>query len=332
MSQKILILGATGFVGQHLARTLAAGTWAVPLAAGRSARVSGIDAAGSVQTLRLDATDEAALLRALQGVDGVVNCIAGSATTMTTSTRVLVNAASRQQTPPRIVHLSSMAVYGPATGLIDESAPLSGVDAYARAKITTEQLCVPYARSVILRPGIVYGPGGPQWTARIARWLYARRLGDLGAAGDGCCNLLCVEDLVTAINQALRLNGVEGRTFEPCNVRAADLERILRALRTSARSGARGAATGPAAVQVREQDPGPTAQDAQILSARAGLRSMRLPEAIPPSLLRLCQQDIRLDIHAAERGLQLSWTTLEAGLAAAAAWCRQHLGREAQAS
>lgn len=331
MSQKILILGATGFVGQHLARTLAAGTWAVPLAAGRSARVSGIDAAGSVQTLRLDATDEAALLRALQGVDGVVNCIAGSATTMTTSTRVLVNAASRQQTPPRIVHLSSMAVYGPATGLIDESAPLSGVDAYARAKITTEQLCVPYARSVILRPGIVYGPGGPQWTARIARWLYARRLGDLGAAGDGCCNLLCVEDLVTAINQALRLNGVEGRTFNLAMSEPPTWNEYF--VRFAQALGAVPVARlGRRRLKFESKILAPPLKIAQILSARAGLRSMRLPEAIPPSLLRLCQQDIRLDIHAAERGLQLSWTTLEAGLAAAAAWCRQHLGREAQAS
>ncbi len=331
MSQKILILGATGFVGQHLARTLAAGTWAVRWAAGRCARVSGIDAAGSVQTLRLDATDEAALLRALQGVDGVVNCIAGSATTMTTSTRVLVNAASRQQTPPRIVHLSSMAVYGPATGLIDESAPLSGVDAYARAKITTEQLCVPYARSVILRPGIVYGPGGPQWTARIARWLYARRLGDLGAAGDGCCNLLCVEDLVTAINQALRLNGVEGRTFNLAMSEPPTWNEYF--VRFAQALGAVPVARlGRRRLKFESKILAPPLKIAQILSARAGLRSMRLPEAIPPSLLRLCQQDIRLDIHAAERGLQLSWTTLEAGLAAAAAWCRQHLGREAQAS
>jgi nucleoside-diphosphate-sugar epimerase len=331
MSQKILILGATGFVGQHLARALAAGTWAVPLAAGRSARVSGIDAAGSVQTLRLDATEEAALSRALQGVDGVVNCIAGSATTMTTSTRVLVNAASRQQTPPRIVHLSSMAVYGPATGLIDESAPLSGVDAYAQAKITTEQLCVPYARSVILRPGIVYGPGGPQWTARIARWLHARRLGDLGAAGDGCCNLLYVEDLVTAISQALRLNGVEGRTFNLAMSEPPTWNEYF--VRFAQALGAVPVARlGRRRLKFESKILAPPLKIAEILSARAGLRSLRLPEAIPPSLLRLCQQDIRLDIHAAERGLQLSWTTLEAGLAAAAAWCRQHLGREAQAS
>jgi len=51
----------------------------------------------------------------------------------------------------------------------------------------------------------------------------------------------------------------------------------------------------------------------EIAGGKAGLRG--LPPVISPALLRLWQQDIRLDVRRAEQVLGMQWTTLEAGLA-----------------
>jgi len=72
----------------------------------------------------------------------------------------------------RIVHLSSIAVYGSAKEdeVIDEATPFDqkpeGRDFYSQSKIAADELAVSFAQknklpTVILRPGIVYGPGKP---------------------------------------------------------------------------------------------------------------------------------------------------------------------------
>ena len=57
---------------------------------------------------------------------------------------------------------------------------------------------------------------------------------------------------------------------------------------------------------------------AELLCRRLGLGIGVLPEPISPSLLRLFQQDIRLDATHAQQSLQLQWTTLADGLARSA--------------
>ena len=67
----------------------------------------------------------------------------------------------------------------------------------------------------------------------------------------------------------------------------------------------------------------PPLKIAEILCRKARITALRLPEAIPSSLLRLCQQDIRLDVARAEQLLQLRWTALDDGLRQAARWFNQ---------
>jgi len=255
-------------------------------------------------------------------VDGIVNCVAGTPATMIAGARALIGAAERLRPAPRIVHLSSMAVYGAVTGLIDESAALIGSDPYASAKIVTEQLMAKYPSSVILRPGIVYGPAGRRWTESVARWLCAHRIGDLGSAGDGCCNLVYVSDLVEAIMQALRNSEVSGAIFNVAmnqpptwNEYFIRFGRALGAVPIARLSRRR--------MQIETKLLAPPLKIAEILATRLKLRSLRLPEAIPPSVLRVCQQEIRLNVTAAQERLLLNWTNLDAGLQASATWYQQ---------
>jgi nucleoside-diphosphate-sugar epimerase len=316
MSLRTLLLGADGFIGSHLLRALSGSGWATPIAAGRRASAS-----GQGQRVQLDATDETALLAALQGVDAVVNCIAGSAETIESSARALFAAASRCATAPRIVHLSSMAVYGAVSGVVSEDAPLRGEDPYARAKIAAEALSAHYPAVVILRPGIVYGPGSRQWTERIGGWLMAHRVGDLGALGDGICNLVYVDDVVAAVSQSLRLSPAIGQVFnlamsEPptWNEYLIGFARALGAVPVSRIGGRR--------LKIETKLLAPPLKIAEILARKAKLRDLRLPEPIPPSLLRLFQQEIRLDSTRAQALLQLRWTALEDGLRLSAAALR----------
>ncbi len=74
---RVMVLGADGFIGGHLIRSLAASDWATPVAAGRRPTARADD--GSIERVQVDGTNEPALRRACNGVDAVVSCISGSA-------------------------------------------------------------------------------------------------------------------------------------------------------------------------------------------------------------------------------------------------------------
>ncbi|WP_428484945.1 NAD-dependent epimerase/dehydratase family protein [Rhodopila sp.] len=301
--KSVLVLGASGFVGSRLVAALSESLAYRPIAASRRAGLS------------VDATNAAAVRAALRDVDYVVNCIAGNGRTMTTSTQVLCDAA-RANPPVRIVHLSSMAIYGAATGTVAEDrAPVSPVSDYGVAKMTCEQIVRKYVHdggdAVILRPTCVFGPGSPQWTTRVAHLLLARRLGDLGTAGDGCCNLAFIDDLVAGIICALSARGVSGRAFNISSSSALTWNEFL--LRF-------GKALG--ATPVRRISQRRLKLETKLLAparriAKRGFPGMGVGEAITPSLLALMGQDIHIDCSAAASMLSLPRTSAERMIAVA---------------
>ena len=219
---------------------------------------------------------------------------------------------------PRAVHLSSMTVYGTYTGEVGETAALRpDLGAYGAAQVKAESLAAGYSRSVILRPGCEYGPDCPQWSQRIAHLLYSHRLGDLGAAGDGVCNLLFVDDLVEAILKSLRAPGIDGECFNLAmrspptwNEYFIRFARALGAVPVS-RIGAR-------RLKIEARLAAPPLKLLEMAQRRLG-RSGAIPPAITPSLLNLCGQNITLLSGKAEETLGLAWTPLREGLQRAAA-------------
>jgi nucleoside-diphosphate-sugar epimerase len=119
----------------------------------------------------------------------------------------------------RMVYLSSAVVHG--------HAPLPGTDErselsldqpleYNRAKILAERRLLELRERgrvevVILRPGIVYGPGS-QWTRRLAEQLRAGR-GMLPDGGAGICNAIFVDNLIHAIDRAIAVAEADGEAF-----------------------------------------------------------------------------------------------------------------------
>src|ERR1700734_3441461 len=74
MSPKLLVYGATGFVGGHIART-AAGSGLPTILAGRDpAKLDSLAADLGVERRAFDLADAGATARALKGVTVVLNC------------------------------------------------------------------------------------------------------------------------------------------------------------------------------------------------------------------------------------------------------------------
>ncbi|VVE50063.1 NAD-dependent epimerase/dehydratase family protein [Pandoraea anhela] len=307
MKARILVTGATGFIGRHVTNALAASDWAEPVAASRRAD-AGMRA--------VDALSPASLVAALADVDALVNCVAGSPETIVSNARALREALDTLGKPLPVVYFSSMAVYGSAEGRIDESAALAGASPYGMAKVEAEKALAGLPTVSLLRPGCVYGGGSPQWSERIADLLRAGRLGDLGAAGDAHSNLVHVDDVVKVVLGALRRPDAGGRAY---NLAMADAPRwneyfVAYAMALGATPVRR---IGGRRLKIETKLVAPALKIAEMLGRKVGVRG--LPPPLPPSLARLWQQDIRLDARRAETTFDLTWTPWREALKAEAA-------------
>lgn len=305
---KVLLLGGTGYIGARLAAMLAQSGWALPVIASRR---SGIDT-----------TDLDAMTRALEGMDAVVNCVAGGAHAIARGAKVLVQAAERSG-GPRIVHLSTMSVYGALEGEVTEASPRdASIGWYAKAKCEAEDILADYEGGVVmLRPGCVWGAGSELWVGRIGRLLRARRLGDLGAAGDGWSNLVPVDDVCQAVLASLRVATAPGipRVF---NLAAPDSPRwndyfVDLALAIGATPVPRLSARR---VKLDARLLGPPLKLAEILLRKAKRPARGLPDPLPPGLLGVFERHLHLRGELAQRELGIAYTPYERVLRESAAW------------
>jgi nucleoside-diphosphate-sugar epimerase len=322
--KRVLVLGAGGFVGRRLVESLADTGWAQPIAGLHRAQPR---FGPGVATATVDSTDPGSVARALAGTDFVVNCVAGDARTIAAGAQRLFEGAARRDSIERIVHMSSMAVYGSATGRVRETAALSGdLGWYSEAKVRAEESARAYTRAggrvVILRPGCIYGPESDAWTGRIGRWLRAGRLGDLGAGGDGTCNLVLIDDVVAAVIAALQEPAAEGQAINLATPAGTWNRYFVRFARAIGSTPVRRISGRRLRVETKVLAP------ALKIAGRLGGRRLGLPEPIPPSLARLWQQDIELDSTRAAELLRVAWTPLDRGLDRAARWfTRAHPAR-----
>ncbi len=169
---RTLVTGATGFLGVNLCQRLAQ-TGAPIRALVRSPEKAQALQALGIDLVAGDVTDDAAVARAMEGVDVVFHLagklyIPGVPATeyqrihVDGTRNVLKRARERQVT--RFVHCSTTGVFG-VTGdhPVDENAAYAPTNPYERSKLAGELLIRAAMQdglpAVILRPGLVYGPG-----------------------------------------------------------------------------------------------------------------------------------------------------------------------------
>jgi nucleoside-diphosphate-sugar epimerase len=169
---RLLIIGASGFLGTHVRRQARAAGMSV-VTAGRSA----LPGPGSHQLvdLALAGQDQIAAMLAAAAPDVVVNCAGLTsgrpeelAAVNITGTCALARAMLAARLPARLVHLGSAAEYGGAEpgDPVTESTPARPVSMYGVTKLAGTQL-VGLARAaglsaVVLRIFNPVGPGAPE--------------------------------------------------------------------------------------------------------------------------------------------------------------------------
>ncbi len=226
---KILVLGATGFIGRAVVKNLASRGQSLIFAASRTINTSDISELEFVERICCDVFDPQSLQEATRQADVVVNCFRETTTEKDAVVTIgnLLDACARNNVR-RLIHISSTAVYGEATGIVDENSPArEPLNWYARAKMAAERACEEKAsetfRVAVLRPSLVYGPNGEEWSLDFIRSVNRGHLLGLGAAGDGTANLVYVDDLADFCAQLttaeipmfsiLNVNGSAGTTF-----------------------------------------------------------------------------------------------------------------------
>lgn len=216
---RVLVTGASGFVGGRVVEAMACSGFADPIAGirqwSRAARI----ARAPVQIALCDIMDPSQVRDVVGGVEAIIHCAySDDRDSIVTGTRNLLEAAAAQGIE-RFVMLSTAEVYGAdvAGDVIEESPAQQTGGVYGDSKIEAEQVCREFsARGVaatILRPSLVYGPFSRSWTVNVAKRLQSGRWGQFDEYGEGIANLVYVDDLVQAIFRSLHAVEARGETF-----------------------------------------------------------------------------------------------------------------------
>ncbi len=224
--QRILVTGATGFIGGHIARRL--------LAEGARVRALVRDRSKAEDLAKLgaeiapgDLGEMKSLESAVEGAEAVVHAGAQVSavprreafieTNRRGTENILWAAASARV--KRVLHVSSIAVFGmPTEGEITERSPRGPCgDPYADTKYDAEVAVDRYSRErglsvTMLRPSAVYGPGSTHWGVIPLKRIKKRKL-FLVDEGQGLLNYVYIDNLGDAALLALRNDKAAGDAF-----------------------------------------------------------------------------------------------------------------------
>jgi nucleoside-diphosphate-sugar epimerase len=206
-----LVTGATGFIGSHLAqRLLRDGHHVRVLCRPGSEHRLPADVAGEAEIVHGDLRDRASLQAATRGAARLFHCAGHVLDWGTPSDFVSINVrgtqwlleAAREARVERVVHFSSIAVFGtPSPPRFDDSSPYgTSRDLYSRTKIESERIARAYGDTglsvTILRPAVVYGARG-RWFEEPLAMIERGRMFLVGG-GAGTCHPCYIENLLDA--------------------------------------------------------------------------------------------------------------------------------------
>lgn len=237
---KVLVTGATGFTGGHLARALAARGYEVRALVRSTQKAAPLEEDG-VALVEGDLLDRAALARAVAGCTVVYNIAAiyreaGLPASAYREINALAPAAlvevARDGGVKRVVHCSTVGVHGdveypPA----NEDAPFRPGDIYQETKVEGEQLVrEAEARTgvevTIARPTGIYGPGDRR-LLKLFKGVARGRFPMLGS-GEIFYHLTYVDDLVEGFRLCGEVPEAAGGTYILAGPEVTTLNELVR--------------------------------------------------------------------------------------------------------
>ena len=206
---KVLVTGATGFIGQALTKKLietGCDVRALVRNQGKASTLTGV-----ADVVVGDVTDPEAVERAVRGVE-IVFAVAGAFREPHLSDErhreVNVDAvghlmqAGKRHGVRRVVHCSTVGIHGPVNGRpASEQSPIVPIGIYEETKAAGEALALKHGRNggppvSVVRPTQVYGPGDTR-LLKLFKLANKRRVVLIGPGTAGY-HLLYIDDLVDA--------------------------------------------------------------------------------------------------------------------------------------
>ena len=239
--KRVLVTGATGFTGGHLASTLAGQGYDVVGLSLPGMDVSKLESAG-VRVVFGDLREPDSLIPAVEKVDTVYHIAAvyreegipkstfwdvnvhGSRNLLETALDCRIK---------RFVHCSTVGVQGeilnpPAT----EEAPYHPGDYYQESKMEGEQLALSFFEKglpgVVFRPVGIYGPGDTRFL-KLFRYIQQKQFHMFGS-GEVLYHLTYIDDLVEGIRLVGTKTGIEGEIFTLAGPRYTTLNELVSAI------------------------------------------------------------------------------------------------------
>jgi len=222
--KKVLVTGGTGFVGGRLVEKLCLEHHAsVRVLVRNFSRASRI-ARFPVEMIGGDIRDAAAVQQAMEACDIVFHCaydfVGDARHRRAVSVKGTENVAQAalEGGVRRVVHVSTVSVYGTPDGDLDEDCPrVTRRDVYAKTKLEAENLMLGYHREkglpiAIVQPTIIYGPFSRPWTINIVQQLQNGRVA-LPDGGAGYCNAVYIDDVIEGMILAAVKDEAIGESF-----------------------------------------------------------------------------------------------------------------------
>jgi len=221
----ILVTGANGFVGSHLAEALLARGHSVRCMVRRTSDLTHIRHL-PVEWVYTDVRDDEGLHRACRGVDIVCHCAALTRAVdeetflrvNTAGTKALAQAAiGAAPDLQRFLFVSSQTAAGPSQGaddFVDESRPPQPITWYGGSKWAAEQALLSMKGNLpltIIRPAAVFGPRDRDFFTYFD--LVNRRLQLKLGKEERRISLIYVRDLIELILLALENESAVGETY-----------------------------------------------------------------------------------------------------------------------
>ncbi len=221
---KVIITGATGFIGRNLAERCLMEGYDVACC-GRSAdKLKTMPS--NIKTMRFDITDREGAEKAFkkEGADLVFHCAANTVNRSINCLRKVnvegtrnVLEASLAAKIKKIVYLSSISVIsGNRMSLMTDTLPYASLTKYGASKIEAEKLALSYRNAglqiAILRPAMVYGEDDCHWLPFLIFLLKLRLLPIVGA-GENRYPLVYIQNLLDVMIKCVSEENAYSGTF-----------------------------------------------------------------------------------------------------------------------